>query len=126
MPDFSLIWEWGRAKTFKVVSGSTQAPPTQYVFTPDLSRTLLSHYHSVSVAHVHFTYCASETATHVYILAKSKSVQKTHQNTRIAGNFRGRKPLRISRIFDHQRKFSLRNLGHGIRTLRVWHTSRVH
>ena len=33
---------------------------------------------------------------------------------RIAGNFRGRKPSRISRIFDHQRKFSPRNLGRGI------------
>ena len=33
---------------------------------------------------------------------------------RIAGNLRGRKLSRISRIFDHQRKFSPRNSRCGI------------
>jgi hypothetical protein len=38
-------------------------------------------------------------------------------------NFRGRKLLRISRIFDHQRKFSTRNLGRGI-PKGVWYLQR--
>ena len=38
---------------------------------------------------------------------------------RIAGNFRGRKPLRISRFCGSSRRFSLRNLG-------VWHPLAQH
>ena len=40
-------------------------------------------------------------------------------NYRIAGNFRGRKPSRISRFERHPRKFSPRNFGHAAPTY-VW------
>ena len=38
--DFPLLWKWGGAKSFDVVSGSTQAPPSQYTIILDLGRAL--------------------------------------------------------------------------------------
>ena len=41
--DFSLMWELGRANSFDVVAGSTQATPSQYTLPLDLGRTLDTH-----------------------------------------------------------------------------------
>ena len=38
--DLSLMWKWGRAKSFDVASGSTQGPPSKHAFPRDLGRTL--------------------------------------------------------------------------------------
>ena len=47
----SLMCKWGSAKSFDVVSGSTQAPPSQYTFTLDLGLVVSPILESVLAQH---------------------------------------------------------------------------